>query len=137
MLIHEECGNFKVFVGDGEHTRHITEKKKPGVLQTYGCPLSDKCFMREYFCNKHVEYCESVKYCESLVNDLREQKFFLAQMNRNRFDLILAWSYWNCSTMENLRCLNSAFSTANELILLKQFGEAIKLLETALETRKR
>ena len=37
------------------------EKKKPGVLQTYRCPLCDKCFMREYFCSKHVEYCESVK----------------------------------------------------------------------------
>ena len=62
MLIHEECGNLKVFVGGGDLTRHINEKKKPGVLQTYRCPLCDKCFMREYFCSKHVEYCESVKY---------------------------------------------------------------------------
>ena len=61
--------------------------------------------------------------CESVVNNLREKKFFPAQMNRNRFDLILARSYWNCSTMENLRYLNSAVSAVNELILLKQFGE--------------
>ena len=79
--------------------------------------------------------------CESVVNNLREKKFFPAQMNKNRFDLILARSYWNCSTMENLRCLNSAASTVNELILLKQFGEARKLfldkVETVLETCKR
>ena len=59
--------------------------------------------------------------CESVANNLREKKFSPAQMNRNCFDLILARSYWNCSTMENLRCLNSA---VNELISLKQFGAA-------------
>ena len=48
-------------VGMWELIRHINEKKKPGVLQTYRCPLCDKCFMREYFYSKHVEYCESVK----------------------------------------------------------------------------
>ena len=60
MFIHEECGNLKVFVGSGELTRN-NEKKKPGGLQTYRFPLCDKCFMGEYFCSKHVEYCESVK----------------------------------------------------------------------------
>ena len=49
VFIYEECGNLKVFVN---------EKKKPGVLQTYRCPLCDKCFISEYFCNRHVEYCE-------------------------------------------------------------------------------
>ena len=34
VFIHEECGNLKVFVGGGELTRHIKEKKKPGVLRT-------------------------------------------------------------------------------------------------------
>ena len=53
--------------------------------------------------------------CESAVNNLREKKFSPAQMNRNRFDLILARSYWSCSTMENLRCFNSVVSTVNEL----------------------
>ena len=61
VFIHEQCENLKVFIGGGELTRHINEKKKAGVLQTYRFPLCDKCFMREYFCNKHVEYCESVK----------------------------------------------------------------------------
>ena len=56
VFIHEECGNLKVFVGGGELTRHINEKKKPGVLQTYRCSLFDKCFMRKYFSSKHVEY---------------------------------------------------------------------------------
>ena len=96
-----------------------------------------------------VEYCGilwiskvSVTFtCEPVVNNLRENKFFLAQMNRNHFDFILARNYRNCSTMENLRCLNSSVSAANELILLKQFGAARKLfldkVKTALETRKR
>ena len=61
VFIHEECGNLKVFVGGGELTRNINEKKKPGVLQTYRCPLCDKCFMGEYFCSKHVEYCQLIK----------------------------------------------------------------------------
>ena len=65
--------------------------------------------------------------CEPVVSNLREKNFLGAQMNRNRFDLILARSYSNCSTMENLRCLNSAVSAVNELILLKQFGAARKL----------
>ena len=69
MFIHEECENLKVFVGCGELTRHINEKKKPGFLQTYRCPLCDKRFLREYFCSKHVEYCESVKQvCLLLVS---------------------------------------------------------------------
>ena len=38
----------------------INEKKKPGVLQTYRCPLCDKYFMREYFWNQYVDYCEAV-----------------------------------------------------------------------------
>ena len=61
VFVHEECWNLKVYVGGGELTRHTNKKKKPGVLQTYRCPLSGKCFMREYFCSKNVEYCESVK----------------------------------------------------------------------------
>ena len=61
VFIHEECGNLKVFAGDEELTRHINENKKPGTLQTYRCPLCDKYFMREYFCSKYVEYCESVE----------------------------------------------------------------------------
>ena len=77
---------------------------------------------------------------ESAVNNLREKKFFPAQKNRNCLDLVPATSYWNCSTMENLRCLNSVVSAVIELILLKKFGAARKLfldkVETTLETRK-
>ena len=39
--------------------------------------------------------------CELVVITLKKKKF-PAQMNRNRFDLILARRYWNCPTMENL-----------------------------------
>ena len=42
-----------------------------------------------------------------LVNNLKEKQLFPAQMNRYRFDLILARRYWNCSIMENLRYLTS------------------------------
>ena len=31
VFIQEECGYLKVFVGGGELTRHINEKKKPGI----------------------------------------------------------------------------------------------------------
>ena len=54
-------GNPKVFPDSGELTRNIIEKKKPGVLQACRCPLCDICSRWEYFVNKHVEYCESVK----------------------------------------------------------------------------
>ena len=74
--------------------------------------------------------------CESVVNSLREKKLCPAQMNRNRFDLILGRSYWNCSIMDNVRCLNAV----NEIILLNHCGAARKLfsdkVETALETHE-
>ena len=77
---------------------------------------------------------------ESIVNNLREKKLCPAQMNRNRFDLILGRSYWNCSTMDNVRCLNSAVSAVNKIILSNQCGAARKLfsdkVETALETHE-
>ena len=37
---------------------------------------------------------------------MNDRKCFSDQMNRNRFDPILARRDWSCSTMENLRCLN-------------------------------
>ena len=48
-----------------------------------------------------------------VVDNLKVRQLFSDQMNRNRLDLILARRYYNCSTIENLRCLNSA---ANEII---------------------
>ena len=52
MLIHEECGNLKSFVDGGELTRNINKQKKTGVLEACRCPLSDKCYRREYFVNR-------------------------------------------------------------------------------------
>ena len=61
-LINEECGNPKVAVVDGGGiTRNVNQKKKPGVLQACRCPLCKKCYRREYFFSKHLEYCESVR----------------------------------------------------------------------------
>ena len=62
VLINEECGNPKEVVDGGKLTRNITQKKKLDVLQACRCPLCDKCYRREYFFNKHLEYCESVSY---------------------------------------------------------------------------
>ena len=44
-----ECGNLKGFVDSGELTRHINKNKKSGVLQSYTCPLCDKCFRQRLF----------------------------------------------------------------------------------------
>ena len=55
-------------------------------------------------------------FCESVVNNLKEKKLS-AQGNRNSFHLILARHYWNCSIIENVRCLNSTVSAVNEIIL--------------------
>ena len=54
MLIDEECGNLKAVVHGGELTRNATQNKKPHVLQACRYALCDKC-------NKHREYCESVR----------------------------------------------------------------------------
>ena len=39
VSIQEQCGNLKVFVDDGKLTRNINKGKKPGVVQSYRCPL--------------------------------------------------------------------------------------------------
>ena len=61
MFIHEECGNFKVFLDGGELTGNINKKKKRGVLQAYRYSLSDKYYRTEYFFNANVEYYESIR----------------------------------------------------------------------------
>ena len=61
VLINGEFGNPKVVVDDGELTRNINQKTTSLVLQVCRCPLCDKCCRREYFFNKHLEYCESVR----------------------------------------------------------------------------
>ena len=48
-----------------------------------------------------------------VLNYLKERQLSSNQTNRNRFDLIPARHDWNCSTIENLSCLNFA---ANEII---------------------
>ena len=62
VFIDEECGNLKVFIDDGELTRNINKSNSnPGVLQAYRCPFCNKFNRREYFFNKDVEHCESVR----------------------------------------------------------------------------
>ena len=45
--------------------------------------------------------------CGLVVNSSKERQRFSNQMNRNWFDLIIARRYWNCSTIKNIKCLNS------------------------------
>ena len=54
------------------------------------------------------------------VNNLKEKEN-PAQVNRNRFDLILARRYWNCSTMENLRCPNCAVF----IVIMKKYYKTV------------
>ena len=110
-------GNSKVVVNDGELTRNINQKKKSDVLQGYRCSLCQKCSRRGYLFNKHVEYCESVRYawfllwldfpCGWVINNWKGRKIFSDQMYRDCLDLILVRCDRNCSTFKNLRCLNS------------------------------
>ena len=62
ILIDRKLGNLQVVFDGGELTKIINKKRKPGVLQTYRCPLCEKCYRREYFFIKHVEHCESVMH---------------------------------------------------------------------------
>ena len=61
VFINGECGNPKVAVDGVELTNSNNQKKKSGVLQARRCPFLDKCYWREYFFKKYLEYCESVK----------------------------------------------------------------------------
>ena len=53
--------NLKQSIDGEQFIGNINQKKKSDVLQAYRCPLYDKCCRQEYFLNKHVECCESVK----------------------------------------------------------------------------
>ena len=87
----------------------ILAKKIRCSIITYRCPLSDKC------CRQSISSVTSGIF---IRNQLGKNGFFCDffttrkccsdQMNRNRFDPILALRDWSCSTMENLRCLNFA-----------------------------
>ena len=61
VFIDEECGNLKVFVDGEELAINTNKNKKLGILQVFRCALCHKCYRRECFVNKHVEYCNSVR----------------------------------------------------------------------------
>lgn len=62
ILIDRKLRNLQVVFDGGELTKIVNKNGKPGVLQTYRCPLCEKCYRRECFFIKHVEYCESVMH---------------------------------------------------------------------------
>ena len=53
-------GILKKSIDGGKLTKNINQKKKPVVFYAYGCPLCEKCYRRQYFFNKHMEYSESL-----------------------------------------------------------------------------
>ena len=60
-FINEECGNLIVVNDGGELTENISKKGRRFTI-VYKCPLSDKCFGREYFFNNMRNiYCETVR----------------------------------------------------------------------------
>ena len=61
VLINEKCGHPKVVADVGELSKNINQENKSGVLQACRCPLCDECYRQDYFFNKHLEYCESVR----------------------------------------------------------------------------
>ena len=102
----------------GEVTRNINQKKEVGRFTSSLCPLCDKCCRREYFFNKHVEYCESVRQawfflwlhfsCRQALYNLRRRKMFSNQINVNHPYIILGRGHRKRCTMKKLRCPNSA-----------------------------
>ena len=57
-VFNEESGNYKIVV---ESLLEIFTKKESDVSQAYRSPLCEKCYMRGYFFNKQLEYCEPVR----------------------------------------------------------------------------
>ena len=110
VLIDEECWNPKVVDG-GDLARILTKRSqtfyKPVDVRsvTYAIGESISSISIWNIMNQLGKYNFS---SGSVVNNLKERHHFSELMNRNRFDLILARRYWNCSAIENLRCLNSA-----------------------------
>ena len=58
IFIHEKCGNMRVVVHEGGRTETTKSDTKSGELATYRCSSCGKCYKRELFYEKHVEYCE-------------------------------------------------------------------------------
>ena len=109
VFIDEECGNL-IVVNDGGELIRNKQKKKSDVLHSLEMfPNKQiKCCRREYLCSNHVEYLLSISYVSMIfleiffyyrANNLKDRKLFSDQMNRNRFDSILARHNWSCSTM--------------------------------------
>ena len=48
IFIDGESGNLKVGVDGGKLTRNNNRKRKSEVLQTYRCPLCDKCYRQDW-----------------------------------------------------------------------------------------
>ena len=101
VLINEKCGNPKVAFGGEERTRNIDQKKEPCILHAIGESISSISIWN--IVNQPGKYDFS---CMLLAYNLKERQIFSDQINRNCFDLILATRSWNCSIIENLRCLN-------------------------------
>ena len=54
----KKIGNMRVVVHEGGSTETTKHDIKSGELPTYRCLFCGKCYKRELFYEKHVEYCE-------------------------------------------------------------------------------
>ena len=58
IFIDAKSGNMRVVVHEGGSTERTKSDTKSGELPTYRCSFCGKCYKRELFYEKHVQYCE-------------------------------------------------------------------------------
>ena len=58
IFVDEKSGNIRVVVHEDGDTGTSKSDTKSGELTTYRCSFCVKCYKRELFYEKHVEYCE-------------------------------------------------------------------------------
>ena len=111
VFIDEEFGDLIGVSDDKELPRNITQKKKSDILQqaadfhsqTNVVGLNISSIIIWSIVNQTGKHGFS---CGSVVNNLKDRKLFSDQTNSNHFDPILTRREWNCSTVQNLTCLN-------------------------------
>ena len=57
-FIDEKSGNMRVVVHESGSRETTKGDTKSGELATYRCSFCGKCYKRELFYKKHIEYCE-------------------------------------------------------------------------------
>ena len=58
IFIDEKSGNMRIVAHEGGNTEKTKSDTKSGEFPTYRCSFCGKCYKRELFYEKLVEYCE-------------------------------------------------------------------------------